>query len=309
MWDILDNISEGKDFENEIVSIPVVRSAVELITAIRAMRASPAADLVHAQFGSLVGALTSFKSVSTRVTSLRGSDLYWRYGTKRNAATGFIRICMSWVACLRSDAVIVMSQAMRSRLAGMPFLNRKAIYVIPDPAAKMFWLSELRDIKLAIMREPFRILIASVLSDNPVKRLSIITDAIALCQNAGLNISLEQLSGKTREEVLHILESVDSVALSSTHEGWPNIIKEALLAGRQFVSTDVSDMKSFVFLDSGNKILQSHPIDFAFAWIDQIAENIIKQYNVELRLAIFHPDVVGIKHNILYSFYKNMPSR
>jgi len=42
---------------------------------------------------------------------------------------------------------------------------------------------------------------------------------------------------------------VDLILLTSTHEGWPNIVKEGLACNIPFVSTDVSDLSEIAAIE------------------------------------------------------------
>jgi glycosyltransferase involved in cell wall biosynthesis len=49
------------------------------------------------------------------------------------------------------------------------------------------------------------------------------------------------------------------VLLTSAHEGWPNIVKEALACNVPFVSTDVSDLRSIAEVDATCHVADATP--------------------------------------------------
>ncbi|MFM6854196.1 MAG: glycosyltransferase, partial [Sphingopyxis sp.] len=284
-------------------TLPVVRGFGDARRALATITSTGQADIVHGQFGSLVGMATGVQRGATRLVSLRGSDMHWRYGSLRDRASALVRMGMSWFAALRCHGIIVMSHAMAQRLRRWPFMRRAAIHIIPDPAGDMFWPGPVADIAAQLGQHPQKIVAASVQHDNPIKRLHIIADAVALCQRAGLCVTLDALSGRTRADVRAAILAADCVALSSTHEGWPNIIKEALLLGKSFVATPVSDLHHHAGVGSMNHVVAPHPVDFACAWVDQMVARIIAPHGISPALAPFHPDGVAAKHRLLYQYY------
>jgi hypothetical protein len=303
MWDILDRLGPVGSTDIVLRPVPVVRSLTSLRRALAAGEDASKADLLHGQFGSLVGLLTALQRGNRRIVSLRGSDVYWRYGSLRNRFANFLRIGMSWIGCVRADAVVVMSHAMAARVRRWPFLRRRAIHVLVDPAGEMFWPEGARQLAGALRAQPFSVLIGSLVRDNPVKRLSIVAKAADLCAEAGMGVTMIAISGMSRDAVCDALAACDSVALASTHEGWPNIIKEALLLGKPFVATPVSDLPQFAPMGSGSKIVEANPLDFAFAWVDQIAAQLLAVHGISAEFAAFHPDVCALKHQLLYRAY------
>lgn len=300
MWDIVDRLahaSPGIDVED--CPIPLMRRKGAFREALRNSRIENA-DIVHAQYGALVGALATMSEARAYIVSLRGSDSYWRYGTLRDRVGGLARCMLSWFACLRSDAVIVMSHQMAARVRRWWGLRRRLILVISDPAGEIFWPAGRTRIFDALLSRNFSVMTASLQHGNPIKRTEIVNEAARLCQAAGMAVELQILSGIPREEVRDHFERADSIALASTHEGWPNVIKEALLLGKTFVATNVGDLASYALPGSRNQIVGATPIEFACAWVDQIAAAELQGTGVARELVPFHPDVVALKLKLLY---------
>lgn len=301
MWDILDRMNvEGSAAWVQERSIPLMRGKGALARAVRIAFADHGCSVVHAQYGALVGLLASFCKADVHVTSLRGSDMYWRYGTFLSKAGGLLRTFLSWIACLRSDAVIVMSYAAAKRVRRWPAMSKRPVLFVPDPAGEIFWPKAAKRLGEQLRMEPFSVIIASLQPGNPIKRTEIVSDAAMLCREAGMSVSLQVLSGIPRDDVHDLLAQADGVALASTHEGWPNIIKEGLLLGKPFVSTNVGDLATYATPNAINRIVEPDPVEFASAWVDQIAARLLAGYGISPGLAAFHPDVVAMKHTILY---------
>ncbi|MEZ5696742.1 MAG: hypothetical protein R3E18_10005 [Sphingomonadaceae bacterium] len=172
--------------------------------------------------------------------------------------------------------------------------------LFPILPGSIFWPEQIVQLAFSLRNRSFTVLIASLVDKNPVKRLEIVADAAGLCQSVGMNLSLTMLSGVTRSEVKERILQCDSVALASTHEGWPNIIKESMILGRPFVSTAVSDLAHWAGPATQNHIVNPTALDFALAWVDQIAAIELQNNNMNPALAKFHPDVCALKHELLY---------
>lgn len=305
MWDIKDRLDKFGIARLPDVVVPLVLGLAAVMHACRLVRQAPSVDIVHGQYGSFVGLLTCGVNAGRRILTLRGSDVYWRYGIGKTRLGAMLRVALTRLALTRSDAVVVMSDAMRRRLQSWCFSPSGAIHVIHDPAGAEFWPIELRTITDKLYGLPLRVVTGTVQRNNPVKRVDTLEAAALLCQGVGMALELKILSGLTRGEVAVHLREADSVALCSTHEGWPNIIKEALLMGKAFVSTDVSDLGTLVLGDRNHHIVPAHPLDFACAFVDQLAARIIGEHGFPPTLAAFHPDVAALKHRLLYHHYGN----
>lgn len=300
MWDIYDRLERIGSIELSLKAVPLIRSIGSFWHSLRTVRAAKKSLILHGQFGSMVGFFSAFQAASIRILTLRGSDIYWRYGSARNRLSGLIRVVLSWIGCTRSDAIVVMSQAMANRVRSWPLLRNRPIHILVDPAGTIFWPPDVCDLAVSLREYHFTVLIASLADQNPVKRLSIVTEAAALCNAAGLSLHLKMLSGVSREKVRDTIAESDSIALASTHEGWPNIIKEGLLLGRPFVATNVSDLPAFTEVVNASFIVAPRPLDFAMAWVDQIAASLLTPHQIAAELAPFHPDVCALKHHLLY---------
>ena len=62
-------------------------------------------------------------------------------------------------------------------------------------------------------------------------------------KNEVLDITFLKFSNKTRNEVREILQSADCLLLTSFHEGFSNIVKEALSVNTPVVSVNCGDVK------------------------------------------------------------------
>jgi Glycosyl transferases group 1 len=304
MWDVHDCLAQTFDIHVDAQLIPVIRSFGDF-RRLRRERANSSGrtSIVHGQYGSLVGLLSTLQG-GYQIVSLRGSDMYPPQGTWRQKLAGCARMAMTYAAALKADRLLVMSHAMQNYIARWPFIRRTKIHVLPDPAGEMFWPETAASLMPRVQATALRVVIASLKSNNPIKRLELVADAERLCQSAGLDVRLEQLSGVTREQVKTALGACDAVALASTHEGWPNILKEGLLLGKPFIATDVGDLKAFAGRDPQHSIVEPTAIDFAFAFVDALLAKALRIEGTDCSLVPFHPLSAALKHVILYQACK-----
>ncbi|BDX39578.1 capsular polysaccharide biosynthesis protein [Tenuifilaceae bacterium CYCD] len=192
-------------------------------------------DIIHAQYGSGTGFFVSLFG-KTRILSLRGSD--W-YKSPANSLIGKFHI---WLGCKLSrwsltkfDQIIVMSERMKADV--LSFASNSKITVIPDGIdLNRFYPQE------HVVSDKFRVLFSTVDKTNPVKRYDLAVSAFSLFHCKYPNSELVLMTGVDHDRVNEFINSVDVILLTSTHEGWPNIIKEGLACNVPFVSTDVSDL-------------------------------------------------------------------
>jgi len=193
-------------------------------------------DILHAQYGSGTGFFVSLFS-QKKILSLRGSDWY-----KSPSCTLYekFHIFLGNLLTRRSipkyDNVIVMSERMKAELK----LRYSDIHVnvISDGLnLNKFYPEKEKE------NQKFRILFSTINKKSPVKRYQLAENSFKLFNKKYQNSELIFMSGVSHDKVNSFINSCDVILLTSTHEGWPNIIKEGLACNVPFVSTDVSDLK------------------------------------------------------------------
>lgn len=296
MWDIYDVLSQRLDID--FYAVPLKPSIAQVIvTCLDLRRLSRNYAIVHAQFGSLVGFVAAF-SAKAPMLVLRGTDLYPMPASPLARWTETpVRQLLTYIACLRARAIVVMSDRMAKDLRQWPFMERKRIVVITDPVGKEFVSTEESlSVSTASGQQPLKVFVGVFLKDNPIKRTWIIREASKLCCNSDIHVELCLVSGRPRHEVRAIMKECDVVALASIHEGWPNIVKEGLLMGLPFVATNVSDLPILASPLSGNYIVPPEPIEFANALVETYYAK-----RVGTLRARFLPECVASKYNVLYN--------
>lgn len=183
-------------------------------------------DLLHANYG-LTGPAAVAQPNLPVVLSLWGSDLHGRYG---------------WVSRLcarRADAVIVMSETMAADLE-IP------CHVIPhgiDPdqfsprpqraaQAELSWDPEVRHVLFPY--PPVR----------EVKNYPRAERVVAAArERLDVSIALHPIVGVPHDRMSTYMNAADVLLMTSSHEGSPNTVKEAMACNLPVVSTDVGDVR------------------------------------------------------------------
>jgi len=239
-----------------------LRSPTGLVRARhRIIKMAPEYDLVHAQFGSACSAVTT--GVKTKkIVSLRGSDWY-RYNTNSFSgdAHSFLASSMTRWSLPKYDAVVTMSNRMLREVKAR--FRNVIVYSIPDPID----LTKFIPLNRAAARlklfgknsNDYWILFATLSTGNPVKRVSLAQSAVDIVRQRLGNVELKVASNIDHNLMPLFVASCDAVLSTSTHEGWPNIIKEALACNIPFVATDVSDLREVAGLDPSCRITEPNP--------------------------------------------------
>lgn len=209
-------------------------------------RRSRGFDLVHAQFGSACGLATA-AAPTPRVLSLRGSDWHRYRGPDRRErwhaamASAFTRMSLG-----AFDAVVTMSERMTSELRQAGTARRAS--TIADPvdtvAFRPMDRARARSDLFGTASDAPWVLFTTLSSTNPIKRVELATEAVRIAARRVPGLELKIASGIPHDRMPLFVAACNVALCTSTHEGWPNSLKEALACGVPFVSTDVSDMAS-----------------------------------------------------------------
>ena len=227
-------------------------------------------DIVHAQFGSACSIVTAGAKVK-KIVSLRGSDWYkYKGSTAWGSLHSLFATLMTRIAIRHYDAVITMSQRMSNEVKQK--FPGAAVYTIPDPIN----LRKFRPIDKYYARKKLFgtnnlgvwVLFTTMSTTNPIKRVRLAKKAVKIASKVLNNIELKVASGISHKLMPLFVSSCDVALLTSTHEGWPNSIKEALACNVPFVATDVSDLAKIAETETSCRISDPDP--------DVIAANLCK---------------------------------
>jgi len=182
-------------------------------------------DIVHANFG-LTGPHALAQPVRPVVLSLWGSDLLGRYAT------------VSKICARHADAVVVMSDEMADSLDvdchviphGVDLERFEPMHT-PDARDELGWRSGVRHVLFPY--PPNR----TVKNYPRAKRVvEAVDDAL------DVPVELHAVSDVPHERMSVYMNAADCLLLTSTREGSPNTVKEALACNLPVVSTAVGDV-------------------------------------------------------------------
>jgi glycosyltransferase involved in cell wall biosynthesis len=201
-------------------------------------------DIVHSQFGSACS-LVSSVAECRRVLSLRGSDWHrYRGANFREALHSSVATLFTRHSVPYHDLVISVSDRIaREVVRSFP---TKQVEVIPDPIdLKSFRIHSRESVRRRVFRTEDKspwVLFTTLDVNNPVKRAHLAVEAVRIASAKVPGLQLKVASGISHDKMPLFVASCNLVLCTSTHEGWPNSVKEALACGLPFVATDVSDL-------------------------------------------------------------------
>lgn len=289
---ILKKGMQEMNVEIDLEYLGNLRSPFELVAARRRVKKLSAQyDLVHAQFGSAC-AYASAECLVPNIVSLRGSD--WHVYKGKNAGLtihNYLAAFLSRISLRRYAEVVVMSERMAAEVR--KFLGRSNVFVVPDAVDDAFFtkidkMEARAHLGESNNRNPW-VLFTTVSVDNPVKRAALAMEAVEHARKSGAQIELRVASGIPPSEMPLFVSACDMVLCTSTHEGWPNSVKEALACGLPFVSTDVSDLHLIANKYPACRVVEPDPIELG----DSIL-HVLKQGDVKgLALTVEHMNVMN----------------
>ena len=196
-------------------------------------------DLYHAQFGQS-GLLAILPKLKPLVVTYQGSDLNGMYALNGKLTfPGFLlRAVSQWVA-LFADEIILVSGYLAK------YLPRKRYEVIPggidlslfSPISK-----ELAKKQLGLANDVRYVLFAGGIN-NPIKRFELAKTAIDLVPTSE-RVQILLANGIAPTKMPIYMGAADALLVTSSREGSPNVIKEALACNLPIISVDVGDVRS-----------------------------------------------------------------
>ena len=226
---------------------------------------SSGAGVVHVLYGGVMADVVArtVRDVPV-VVSFIGTDLLGGKGkglvhtlARRYGVTASRR------AAVRADGVIVKSANL---LDALPVgVDRSRVWTVPDGVdLERFRPLNMSQCRAELAWDPARrhVLFPSS-RERPEKRFALAEASVALLQAAGSNVELHVLDGARHDAVPTWLNAADVILLTSTHEGSPNIVKEALACNVPIVSVDVGDVRKRIEAIDGCYVAEETPEDIS----------------------------------------------
>jgi glycosyltransferase involved in cell wall biosynthesis len=232
---------------------------------LRAMAEEFHPDIVHVMYGGVMADIVIW-SIQDRpiVVSFCGSDLFGEpcSGISRKLIAGYGVLASHRVA-KRADGIVVKSKILENALP--TDVNRAKVRVIPNGIdLELFRPLNRRACRrlLGWTDNGFHVLFPAN-AVNPIKRFDLARASVEVAKRNGMPVELHELRGVSHNDVPVWLNASDVALLTSSHEGSPNVVKEALACDLPVVSVDVGDVRDRVHDIDGCYIAAPEPRDLA----------------------------------------------
>jgi glycosyltransferase involved in cell wall biosynthesis len=221
-------------------------------------------DVVHVQYGGVLANRVG-RAVRDRplLVSFCGDDLLGGGGgglTDRAARA--YNVIESRRAAGRADGIVVKS---RNLFDALPRgLSKDRVWILPNGVdTRRFRPLDRLECQSALGWSPDRkhVLFPAPRS-RPEKRFELATAAVAEL-NGGSEVELHALEGVSHDQVPTWMNAADAVVLTSSREGSPNAVKEALACNVPVVSVDVGDVRERLDGIDGCYVAEATPADLA----------------------------------------------
>lgn len=188
-------------------------------------------DLIHVTSG-VVAPLALLQPKRPIVLTLKGSDLLGnRFYGQQSRIT---RKCAE-----RCDATIVMSDEMKNELDG------NAVVIPPGIDLEKFKPMDRQQARQSLgWDQQNRHVLFPYDTNREEKRYSLASQIVEQVQShADYDITLHAVTGEPHSKIPIYMNASDALLLTSTHEGSPTTVKEALACNTPVLSTDVGDVR------------------------------------------------------------------
>jgi glycosyltransferase involved in cell wall biosynthesis len=223
-------------------------------------------DIVHVIYGGVMADV-----VTRRVTQMPvvitfcGTDLVGGNEGHKLLKRLSVRygVIASRRAALRARSIVVESKRL---LAALPSgIDRARVWIVPDGVdLELFRPLDREDCRRQLgWGEDEKHVLFPASRTRPEKQFWLAKSAVEGLRAAGRRIQLHELVGVPHEHVPVWLSAADAVVMTSTHEGSPNTIKEALACNVAVVSVDVGDVHEWIDGIEGCFLAEATPEDVA----------------------------------------------
>lgn len=257
-------------------------------------------DIVHAQYGSLCGLVTSAARGPKRVLSLRGNDwTYWGGGTLRGRAHSRLAWGFTRAAVPRYDLVLTVSDRMASEVRSR--YSDVDVQVFPSPIDLTHFAPSSKTAArrtLGLSETGRYILMTAADLKDANKRPELAKATADLVRQQLPNTQLLVASGVAPSEMPLWVNAADILICTSVTEGWPNCVKEALACDVPFVATDVSDLSAIAAVEPSCRVAQDNPEDLA----NEVLGVLTSDHRPQLRRYVAEMDAEVLTGNLLRSY-------
>jgi len=228
-------------------------------------------QVMHAHYGTVTALFAALGAPGVPlVISYRGSDLNPAPGDAGQRLRGWLARGFSQIAALRARQIVCVSAELRERL----LWRRERVILLPsgvDPLAFFPRSREHARRDLGWTGDGPVVLFNA--GYNPrIKRLDLAEAAAALARRTLPALRLEVLDGQCPPDLIPtFMNAADCLLLTSTTEGSPMVVKEALACNLPVVSVNVGDVAERLRGVRGARLVAHDPEALANALIELVA--------------------------------------
>jgi glycosyltransferase involved in cell wall biosynthesis len=221
-------------------------------------------DLVHVMYGGVMSAVVT-KAIRERpvLVSFCGSDLLGIRGRAVQRLSAGFGVAASKRAAVRAAGIVVKSENLLNALPRG--IDRSRVWLLPNGVdLRRFSPLDRLECQRRLGWDPSRR--HALFPADPVrpeKRFGLAEACVARLNETGADAELHVLKGVPHEDVPTWLNAAEVVLVTSTHEGSPNAVKEALACNVPVVSVDVGDVRARISGIDGCFIADPDPNDLA----------------------------------------------
>ena len=216
-------------------------------------------NIIHAHYGFSAWLARLANSNIPLVVSLMGSDAYGDFDSKGNIKKGsFLLIYSAKIIAHYCDAMIVKSNNIADKVSKRidPYIIANGVNI---DLFKPFDKGKARNI-LGLENEEHHLLFLGD-KNNERKNISLMKEALKYLKDVRINIMNPY--PVEHEKVPTYINASDALLLTSTNEGSPNAIKEAMACNCPVVSTNVGDVEWLLGNLDGHYTTSFSPDDVA----------------------------------------------
>lgn len=256
-------------------------------------------DLVHGQYGTIVGMLTVFAG-RPAVISFCGSDL--QSGASVSTLRKLFGFLLSNLAALLADGLICKSEQLRQAL----WWRKSLAVVIPSGVdLNLFVPGPQRNAREQLrwnLDNPIAVVNAG--DDPGVKGIDFAKAAMEFVHTRLPTAELQIISNVEPARMPLYYQAADALLCTSIAEGSPNVVKEALACSLPVVSTLVGDVPERLAGVSPSCIVPRDPKEFGEA----ITNILLTRQRSNGRERILHLDISQVADRILTVYRSVLPA-
>ena len=237
----------GVDMEVLLVDRVAAGRAVyrNLAKTVRASFNTVNPDLVHVMYGGVMAAAVT-RAIRERpvLVSFCGSDLLGISGGAVKMLSGRLGVAASKRAAVRAAGIVVKSENLLNALPRG--IDDSRVWLLPNGVdLRRFRPIDRLECQHHLGWDPSRRhVLFPANPTRPEKRFGLAEACVARLNKNSSDVHLHVLKDVPHEDVPTWLNAAEAILVTSTHEGSPNAVKEALACNVPVVSVDVGDVRA-----------------------------------------------------------------